>query len=240
MIEIKHLVKEYGDFRAVDDLTMSIKSGKIYGLLGKNGAGKTTTMNMITGYIGATSGTVEICGHDIFKDAKEAKKNIGYLPEIPPLYPDMTVYEYLDFAAELKGIGKKERDDVIYEVMVRTRIDEKEHKLIKNLSKGYKQRVGLAQAILGYPPIIILDEPSAGLDPVQMIEMRELIKELGKDHTVIVSSHILTEIAEICDYVYIISKGKLVYGNTMEIINAKGESLEDIFVELTKDEEELD
>lgn len=238
MIKIEHLVKTYGDVTAVDDLSLSIEPGKIYGLLGKNGAGKSTTMNIVTGYLAATGGTVSICGHDIFKEPKEAKKQMGYLPEIPPLYTDMTVREYLNFCAELKGIGKKERYDAVSEVMERTKISDMEDRLIRNLSKGYRQRVGFAQAILGYPPIIILDEPSAGLDPVQMIEMREFIRELGKEHTVILSSHILSEISAVCDYVYIISDGKLVYGDSMTHLTEEGKSLEDLFVELTSEEEE--
>lgn len=216
MIEVEHLVKKYGSLTAVDDLNMKIEPGRIYGLLGKNGAGKTTTMNMMTGYIGATSGTVKVCGHDIFKEAEAAKREIGYLPEIPPLYTDMTVYEYLSFCAELKGIGKKERDDSVVEVMEKTGVAEMEGRLIRNLSKGYRQRVGLAQAIMGNPSIIILDEPTVGLDPVQMIEMRDLIQELGKEHTVILSSHILSEVSAVCDYIFIISDGKLVANDTTE------------------------
>ena len=216
MIEVEHLVKKYGSLTAVDDLNMKIEPGRIYGLLGKNGAGKTTTMNMMTGYIGATSGTVKVCGHDIFKEAEAAKREIGYLPEIPPLYTDMTVYEYLSFCAELKGIGKKDCDDSVVEVMSKTGIEEMEGRLIRNLSKGYRQRVGLAQAIMGNPSIIILDEPTVGLDPVQMIEMRDLIQELGKEHTVILSSHILPEISAVCDHVFIISKGKLVASDSTE------------------------
>lgn len=238
MIEIKNLVKKYGETKAVDDLTMTIEPGKIYGLLGKNGAGKSTTMNIVTGYISATSGSVSVCGHDIFKEANEAKKNIGYLPEIPPLYGEMTVHEYLMFCAELKGIKKADRDNMVDEVMEKTKIDDVADRLIRNLSKGYKQRVGLAQAIIGYPPIIILDEPTVGLDPVQMIEIRDLIKELGKEHTVILSSHILSEISAVCDYVYIISQGKLVYDDSMEHILEGEDSLEDLFVKLTSEEEE--
>lgn len=238
MIEIKNLVKKYGEIRAVDDLSMSIASGKIYGLLGKNGAGKSTTMNILTGYLSATSGSVTVCGHDIFKEANKAKKKMGYLPEIPPLYTDMTVYEYLTFCGELKGITKDKRDDMVYEVMEKTKITDVKNRLIRNLSKGYKQRVGIAQAIMGYPPIIILDEPSVGLDPAQMIEIRELIQELGKEHTILLSSHILSEISAVCDYVYIISKGKLVYENSMEEIHEQEDSLEDLFVKLTSEEEE--
>lgn len=235
LIEVEHLVKKYGSLTAVDNLSMKIEPGHIYGLLGKNGAGKTTTMNMVTGYIGATSGSVKVCGHDIFKEAEAAKKEIGYLPEIPPLYTDMSVYEYLDFCAELKGIGKKERDEHIVDVMEKAGISEMEHRLIRNLSKGYKQRVGLAQAILGNPSIIILDEPTVGLDPVQMIEMRDLIKELGKDHTVILSSHILSEVSAVCDYIYIIDHGKLVADFAMD--EDKAASLEEIFIELTGKED---
>lgn len=238
MIKIENLVKTYGDVTAVDHLSLTIEPGKIYGLLGKNGAGKSTTMNIVTGYLAASDGKVSICGYDIFKESKKAKQQIGYLPEIPPLYGDMTVYEYLMFCAELKGIEKKQRRDAVYEVMERTKTQDMEGRLIRNLSKGYRQRVGFAQAILGYPPIIILDEPSAGLDPVQMIEMREFIRELGKEHTVILSSHILSEISEVCDYVYIISEGKLVYGDSMENLSQQGKSLEEVFVELTSEEEE--
>lgn len=235
MIEVEHLVKKYGNTTAVDDLSMTIEPGRIYGLLGKNGAGKSTTMNIITGYIGASSGTVKICGHDIFKEAAAAKKEIGYLPEIPPLYTDMTVYEYLDFCAELKGISKKERDDAIVEVMEKTGIEEQEGRLIRNLSKGYKQRVGLAQAILGYPSIIILDEPTVGLDPVQMIEMRDLIKELGKDHTVILSSHILSEVSAICDYIYIIDHGKLIADDTPQNLSSKMKSNQKLLLTIKGD-----
>ena len=216
MIEIRHLVKKYGDLTAVDDLNITMKPGKIYGFLGKNGAGKTTTMNIMTGYIGATSGDVIIGGHNILEEPELAKRQIGYLPEIPPLYTDMTVYEYLDFAAELKGIGRKERPRAVASVMTDVSIEEMADRLIRNLSKGYRQRVGLAQALLGYPPIMILDEPTVGLDPKQMIEMRQLIKKLGQKHTVILSSHILSEVSAICDYVFIISQGRIVASDTVE------------------------
>jgi ABC-2 type transport system ATP-binding protein len=238
LIEIEHLVKKYGDHVAVDDISLQIEEGHIYGLLGKNGAGKSTTMNIITGYIGATSGTVKICGHDIFKEPNLAKKEIGYLPEMPPLYVDMTVYEYLDFCAELKGIKKQERESAVDDVMDKTGILEMENRLIRNLSKGYKQRVGLAQAILGYPPLIILDEPSVGLDPAQMIEMRELILELGKEHTIILSSHILSEVSAVCDHVFIISEGKLVASDTLEHLTSDGRTLEETFIALTGKETE--
>lgn len=216
MIEISHLTKKYGKHIAVDDLTLHIESGKIYGFLGPNGAGKSTTMNMITGYLGATSGTIKIDGEDIFENPESARKKIGYLPELPPLYQDMLVEEYLYFAAELKKIPKKDRKQAVAEVMELTGTDEVSGRLIKNLSKGYKQRVGLAQAILGYPEVIILDEPTVGLDPKQIIEMRALIKKLGEKHTVILSSHIMQEISAVCEYVFIISKGKLVAADTLE------------------------
>ena len=210
MIEISNLVKKYGNHVAVDGLSLTVEPGKIYGFLGPNGAGKSTTMNMITGYLGLTSRSISINGHDILAEPEEAKKCIGYLPEIPPLYADMTVMEYLQFAAELKKLPKAERSEGIEKAMELTKLTDVKERMIKNLSKGYKQRVGLAQAVLGFPEIIILDEPTVGLDPVQIIEIRDLIKELGKEHTVILSSHILSEIQSVCDYVFIISKGKLV------------------------------
>ena len=216
MIEVKNLVKKYGNHLAVDHLNFKIESGRIYGFLGPNGAGKSTTMNIMTGYLGATEGEVFINGHNILKEPEEAKKHIGYLPEQPPLYMDMTVREYLEFAAELKGIKKAKREDEIMEVEKLVKIKDVEHRLIKNLSKGYRQRVGLAQAVLGFPEIIILDEPSVGLDPKQIIEIRELIRKLAKKHTVILSSHILAEVREVCDHILIISKGKLVASDTPE------------------------
>ena len=216
MIEISNLVKKYGDHMAVDYLSLTVEPGKIYGLLGPNGAGKSTTMNIVTGYIGADGGTVKINGYDIFAQPEEAKKCIGYLPEIPPLYVDMTVYEYLQFVAELKKLDRKKRKEMIADAMDMTGITEVKNRLIKNLSKGFRQRVGFAQALLGYPEIIILDEPTVGLDPKQIIEIRELIKRLGENHTVILSSHILSEISAVCDHVFIISKGKLVASDATE------------------------
>lgn len=213
---MRNLVKKYGTHLAVDHLDFKIESGRIYGFLGPNGAGKSTTMNIMTGYLGATEGEVLINGHDILKEPEEAKRHIGYLPEQPPLYMDMTVREYLEFAAELKGIERKKREEQITEIEKMVRIYDVEHRLIRNLSKGYRQRVGLAQAVLGFPEIIILDEPSVGLDPKQIIEIRELIRKLAKKHTVILSSHILAEVREVCDYILIISKGKLVASNTPE------------------------
>lgn len=216
MIEIDNLVKKYGDHVAVDHLSLTVEPGKIYGFLGPNGAGKSTTMNIITGYLGATSGTVTINGHDIFKEPEEAKKCVGYLPEIPPLYTDMTVLEYLNFVAELKKLEKGLRKRYVEEAMETTGILDVKNRMIRNLSKGYRQRVGFAQAILGYPEIIILDEPTVGLDPKQIIEIRDLIRKLGEKHTVILSSHILTEISAVCDHVFIISKGKLVASDSTE------------------------
>lgn len=216
MIEVKDLVKRYGRHLAVDHLSFQVEAGKIYGLLGPNGAGKSTTMNIMTGYIAATEGSVIINGHDIVKDAEEAKKCIGYLPEIPPLYLDMTVREYLEFAAGLKKLPKTDWKKQIDEVMELIMISDISGRLIKNLSKGYKQRVGMAQAVLGYPDIIILDEPTAGLDPKQIIEIRDLIKKLGEKHTVILSSHILSEVQAVCDKVMILSKGRLVACDTPE------------------------
>ena len=216
MIEVKNLVKKYGNHTAVDHLNFTIEEGHVYGFLGPNGAGKSTTMNIMTGYLGATEGEVLINGHDILKEPEEAKKQIGYLPELPPLYMEMTVREYLEFVAELKGIAKNKREESINEVEKMVKIWEVENRLIRNLSKGYRQRVGLAQAVLGFPEIIILDEPSVELDPKQIIEIRELIRQLAKKHTVILSSHILAEVREVCDYILIISKGKLVASDTPE------------------------
>lgn len=214
MIEVKNLVKKYGDHLAVNHLSFTIEPGKIYGFLGPNGAGKSTTMNIITGYLAATEGQVLINGHDICEEPEEAKKCIGYLPEIPPLYMDLTPREYLEFAADLKGIKKSEKKEKIDAVVKMTGIEEVFNRLIKNLSKGYKQRVGLAQAILGFPEIIILDEPTVGLDPKQIVEIREVIKRLGKRHTVILSTHIMQEVSAVCDEVLIISKGELVAQDT--------------------------
>lgn len=216
MIEVRNLTKKYGDHFAVQGISFSLEKGKIYGLLGPNGAGKSTTMNIMTGYIAATSGEVIIEGHDIFKEAEEAKKHIGYLPEIPPLYMDMTVWEYLFTVADLKGVPRSERKSMITDAMEKVMITNMKDRLIKNLSKGYKQRVGIAQTLIGNPDIIILDEPTVGLDPKQIIEIRTLIKQLGKDHTVLISSHILSEIGAVCDHVVIINKGHLIVSDSTE------------------------
>ena len=238
MIEINHLVKKYGDHVAVDDLSLVVEPGKIYGFLGPNGAGKSTTMNIITGYLGATSGEVKVNGHDIFKEPEEAKKSIGYLPEIPPVYVDMTVLEYLNFAAELKKVEKKKGKEYIMSAMEMTGVTEVKDRLIRNLSKGYRQRVGFAQAVLGYPEIIILDEPTVGLDPKQIIEIRELIKKLGEKHTVILSSHILTEISAVCDHVFIISKGKLVASDATENLLSFMSGAQEVMLTLRQGAEE--
>ena len=231
MISVEHLSKKYGDFLAVDDLSFEIEDGHIYGFLGPNGAGKSTTLNIMTGCLAATEGTVTIDGHDIFEDEREAKKLIGYLPEMPPLYVEQTPREYLEFVAEAKGVSKADRPAEIAKVIEETHIEDMADKLIKHLSKGYRQRVGIAQALLGNPSVIILDEPTVGLDPMQIIEIRDLIEELGKKHTVILSSHILSEVQAICEKVLIIYKGKLVAfdepenlsrslsaGNTIELV----------------------
>lgn len=223
MIEVNDLLKRYGDHVAVDHISFTINDGQIYGLLGPNGAGKSTTMNILTGYLCANEGTVTINGYDIFKQPEKAKAEIGYLPEIPPLYTDMTVREYLEFVCNLKKIGKAGTFDEIERVSEKTGILEVQDRLINNLSKGYKQRVGIAQALIGSPAIIILDEPTVGLDPLQIIEIRDLIKELGKDHTVILSSHILSEVSAVCDEILIISHGKLVACDTPENLSKMSE-----------------
>ena len=216
MIEVQNLVKKYGNHTAVKGISFKVDTGKIYGFLGPNGAGKSTTMNIMTGCLAATEGKVIINGHDIFEDPKEAKKCIGYLPELPPVYMDMTPVEYLRFVGKARGVKRSELDCQIEEIMEMTDIKNVENRLIKNLSKGYRQRVGLAQALIGYPEVIILDEPMVGLDPKQIIEIRELIKSLGEKHTVFLSSHILSEVSAVCDYVMIIADGRLVASDTPE------------------------
>lgn len=210
LIEVTHLVKKNGTYIAVNDLSFTAKKGEILGFLGPNGAGKSTTMNMLTGYLSSTSGSIKINGIDILENPIEAKKNIGYLPEIPPLYLDMTVYEYLNFVAQLKKVKKADLKVHISKILERTSLTHIQTRLIKNLSKGYKQRVGLASALIGNPKLLILDEPTAGLDPKQIIKMRNLIKDLSKEHTIILSSHILSEISAICDKIMIMSKGNMV------------------------------
>lgn len=240
MIEINHLVKKYGSHVAVDDLSLTVEPGRIYGFLGPNGAGKSTTMNIITGYLAATGGEVKINGFDVLKQPEEAKKCVGYLPELPPLYMDMTVKEYLDFVAELKKLDKSLRAGYVKEAMKITRTEEVSGRLIRNLSKGYRQRVGFAQAVLGYPEILILDEPTVGLDPKQIIEIRDLIRELGKKHTIILSSHILSEISAVCDHVFIISHGKLVASDSTENLLERMTGAQEIELLLKAEENEAE
>ena len=214
MIAVEHLTKRYGSFTAVDDISFTLEQGHIYGFLGPNGAGKSTTMNMMTGCLAATAGSVTIDGLDIFEQAREAKKLLGYLPEIPPLYPEQTPEEYLRFVAEAKGLPKAQINAQVAKALAETRLEPMANRLIRHLSKGYRQRVGIAQALLGDPHYIILDEPTVGLDPLQIIEIRDLIHELGQTHTVILSSHILSEVQAICESVLIIAHGKLVAFDT--------------------------
>lgn len=233
MIEVSHLTKKYGGHLAVDDVSFTVEDGQIYGLLGPNGAGKSTIMNILTGYLSATSGQVTVAGHPLPEDADEAKACVGYLPEQPPLYPEMTVGEYLNFVAELKKVPRAQRKEQVLRAARRTGLKKVLPRLIRSLSKGYKQRVGIAQALLGSPKIIILDEPTVGLDPAQVIEMRKLIRELGKAHTVILSSHILSEVQAVCQQVLILSKGKLAASGTLQELTADGRSLEEVFLALT-------
>ena len=238
MIEVSHLTKQYGNHLAVDDVSFTVADGQICGLLGPNGAGKSTIMNILTGYLSATSGQVMVAGHPLPEEADAAKACVGYLPEQPPLYPEMTVQEYLTFAAELKGVKKAERKEQVYRAARRTGVETVLPRLIRSLSKGYKQRVGIAQALLGSPRLIILDEPTVGLDPAQVIEIRKLIRELGRAHTVILSSHILSEVQAVCQQILILSKGHLAAAGSLEELTADGKSLEKVFLELTDGEPE--
>lgn len=244
MIEVSGLTRKYGSHVAVNALSFTLNDGHIYGFLGPNGAGKSTTMNMMTGCLAATEGTVRIGGYDLFDEPEKAKALIGYLPEIPPLYPDRTPREYLRFVAEAKRVPKTERPSQIEEVMEKTKIADVADRLIGNLSKGYRQRVGIAQALLGKPKYIILDEPTVGLDPLQIIEIRELIKSLGEEHTVILSSHILSEVQTVCDEVLVISDGILLACEPLKKLKERfraaetgDTSLEEIFIELIKNPE---
>lgn len=233
MIEVSHLTKTYGRHLAVDDVSFAVEDGQICGLLGPNGAGKSTIMNILTGYLSATGGLVTVAGHPLPEEADAAKACVGYLPEQPPLYPEMTVEEYLLFAAELKGVKRADRKEQVRKAAHRTGLDNVMPRLIRSLSKGYRQRVGIAQALLGSPKLIILDEPTVGLDPAQVVEIRKLIRELGKAHTVILSSHILSEVQAVCRQVLILSKGKLAASGTLEELTAGDRSLEEVFMELT-------
>lgn len=221
LIEVSHLTKRYGDHCAVDDLSFTVEDGLVYGFLGPNGAGKSTTMNIITGCLAATEGRVTVDGHDIFDEPIAAKRCIGYLPEQPPVYPDMTPAEYLAFVAEAKGVSRAERAAQIDKAVAVTGISDVRDRLIRNLSKGYRQRVGIAQALLGDAKLIILDEPTVGLDPLQIIEIRDLIRSLGRKHTVILSSHILSEVQAVCDRILIINKGKLIACDTPENLEGR-------------------
>lgn len=238
MIEVSHLTKQYGNHLAVDDVSFTVADGQICGLLGPNGAGKSTIMNILTGYLSATSGQVTVAGHPLPEEADAAKACVGYLPEQPPLYPEMTVQEYLTFAAELKGVKKAERKEQVCRAARRTGLEAVLPRLIRSLSKGYKQRVGIAQALLGSPRLIILDEPTVGLDPAQVIEIRKLIRELGRAHTVILSSHTLSEVQAVCQQILILSKGHLAAAGSLEELTADGKSLEEVFLELTDSEPE--
>lgn len=237
MIEVRHLTKRYGAHLAVDDLSFTVESGKIYGLLGPNGAGKSTTMNIITGCLAASEGEVIVNGHDIFEEPVAAKKCVGYLPEIPPVYTDMTVSEYLRFIAEAKDVPAKERKAQLEEILESTGLADVRGRLINNLSKGYRQRVGIAQALVGNPEIVILDEPTVGLDPKQIIEIRDLIRMLGQKHTVILSSHILSEVSAVCDSVMIIAHGKLVANGTPEELTRLFAGDQEIHMELKGNED---
>ena len=232
MIEVQHLTKRYGRVTAVDDVSFRVERGEILGFLGPNGAGKTTTMRILTGYMPATDGKAIVAGFDVFDQPIEAKRRTGYLPETPPLYPDMSVIEYLEFVAKIKGVPSNERSSRIRQVMQRTRIDDVASRQCAKLSKGYRQRVGLAQAILHNPDVLILDEPTAGLDPKQIIETRELIKELAGDHTIILSTHILPEVSQTCQRVVIINKGRVVAVDTPDNLTARLRGSETLFVQV--------
>lgn len=239
MIVVEDLVKNYGSFQAVKGINLKVEDGQIVGLLGPNGAGKSTTMNIITGYISATSGSVEIDGYNIMAEPMKAKSRIGYLPEIPPLYMDMTVLSYLKFVAEIKGVVKKERLAEVKRVMKITKITDRAQRMISKLSKGYRQRVGLAAALLGNPPILILDEPTVGLDPSQVVEIRELIRSLAHEHTVILSSHILSEVSEVCDHIIIINNGTVVAEDTPENLSRKYSNQSHVAMEIKGDKESI-
>ena len=230
MIEVKNVTKKYGKFVAVDDISFTINDGEIIGLLGPNGAGKSTTMNMITGFIEQTKGEIIVDGYDMLKKPKKAKRQIGYMPEGVPLYTDLTVKEFITYMAEIKKVDKKTRKEQIKKIIEETGLKDVEKKIIKNLSRGYKQRVGMAGALVGEPKILILDEPTVGLDPKQITEIRNLIKELGKSHTIILSSHILSEVSQICNKVIIINKGKIIAIDTPENLENRVTNSNSIYV----------
>jgi ABC-2 type transport system ATP-binding protein len=232
VIEVQHLTKRYGRFTAVDDVSFRVERGEILGFLGPNGAGKTTTMRILTGYMPATEGKAIVAGFDVFDQPIEAKRRTGYLPETPPLYHDMTVADYLSFVAKIKGVPPGERKERLRSIMVKTRIDDVASKLCSRLSKGYKQRVGLAQALIHNPDVLILDEPTAGLDPKQIIETRQLIKDLAGDHTIILSTHILPEVSQTCQRVVIINKGRVVAVDTPDNLTARLRGSETLYVQV--------
>lgn len=238
MIEVLDLTKSYGQIKAVRNLNFTVEKGEILGFLGPNGAGKSTTMNMITGYLPSTSGTVKVNGYDVSVEPREVKKRVGYLPEMPPLYTDLTVNEYLRFVSELKKVERNKRKSQVSDVMELAKISDVKDRLIKNLSKGYKQRVGLAQALIGNPEVLILDEPTVGLDPTQIIEVRKLIKALGKDHTIILSSHIMQEISAVCERIVIINKGQIVAIDTPENLSksVEGSAMYSVRIDGPKEE----
>jgi ABC-2 type transport system ATP-binding protein len=232
VIEVQNLTKRYGRVTAVDDISFRVERGEILGFLGPNGAGKTTTMRILTGYMPATEGKALVAGFDVFDQPIEAKRRTGYLPETPPLYPDMTVHEYLSFVAKIKGVPPAERRQRVQQVMVRTRIDDMASRLTSKLSKGYRQRVGLAQALIHNPDVLILDEPTAGLDPKQIIETRQLIKQLAGDHTIVLSTHILPEVAQTCERVVIINKGRVVAVDTPDNLTARLQGSQTMYVQI--------
>ena len=239
MIEVKNVTKKYGKFIAVDNISFTIKEGEIIGLLGPNGAGKSTTMNMLTGFIEQTEGEIIIDGYNTLKKPKKAKKEIGYMPEGVPLYTDLTVKEFITYMAEIKNVDRKNRKEKVQEIINKTGLKDVQKKLIKNLSRGYKQRVSMAGALIGDPKILILDEPTVGLDPKQITEIRNLIKELGKTHTVILSSHILSEVSQICNKVIIINKGKIVAIDTPENLETKGSNKNCLYVTVEDPEDKM-
>ena len=232
MIEVQHITKRYGRVTAVDDVSFRVERGEILGFLGPNGAGKTTTMRILTGFMPATEGRATVAGFDVFNQPIDAKRRTGYLPETPPLYPDMTVREYLDFVARIKGVPPKERRERVGAIMDRTRVSDMAARHCGKLSKGYRQRVGLAQALIHNPEVLILDEPTAGLDPKQIIETRDLIRSLAGDHTIVLSTHILPEVAQTCQRVVIINKGRVVAVDTPEALTARLKGAETMFVQI--------
>ncbi|MBX3279510.1 MAG: ABC transporter ATP-binding protein [Acidobacteria bacterium] len=239
MIEVEHLTKSYGQARAVNDISFKVEKGEILGFLGPNGAGKTTTMRILTGYLPATAGAARVAGFDVFEQSMEVRKRIGYLPETPPLYPDMSVRGYLEFVARIKGVAKADIESRVDTAMELTNLDERADDLIKRLSRGYRQRVGIAQAIVHNPDVVILDEPTVGLDPKQIIEVRKLIKGLANDHTVILSTHILPEVSMTCDRVVIINKGRIAAVDTPENLTTQLKGGERVYIEVRGEAEKL-